>query len=101
MSTRSTDLEQRIREERRAAYPREGEAEVELMTRATLSGLQSLLQSHGRVELRGFGSFRKVIRPARRYHDVVRRKIMSLPPREDLAFRPARSLKDYVCKSPE
>jgi len=39
-----------------------------------------------RVYFRGFGSFKKVIRPARKYRNFKTNKIQTRPPKKDIHF---------------
>ena len=45
-----------------------------------------------RVYFRGFGSFKRVLRPARKYRNFKTGKIATRPPKKDIQFSPSRKL---------
>jgi len=50
------------------------------------------LSKNKRVYFRSFGSFQKVIRPARKYRNFKTNKIETRPPKKDIAFSPSPKL---------
>ncbi len=44
------------------------------------------------VRFRGFGSFRKVIRPLRKFRNMITGKIEILPAKKDIEFNPSKKL---------
>ena len=44
------------------------------------------------VRFRGFGSFRKVIRPPRKYRNMITGKIETRPAKKDIEFNPSKKL---------
>lgn len=45
-----------------------------------------------RVYFRGFGSFRKVKRPPRKYRNIATGKVETRPPKKDIEFNPSKKL---------
>jgi len=52
---------------------------------------QDLSQGH-RVYFRRFGSFQKVLRPARKYRNFKTNQIETRPPKKDIQFKPSKKL---------
>jgi len=49
--------------------------------------------SRGRwVRFRGFGSFRKVLRPPRKYRNIATGKVETRPAKKDIEFNPSKKL---------
>lgn len=52
---------------------------------------QDLTKDH-RVYFRGFGGFKKILRPARKYRNLKTKKIETRPPKKDVQFLPSKEL---------
>ena len=52
---------------------------------------QDLAQGH-RAYFRGFGAFKKILRPARKYRNMKTNTIETRPPKKDIRFRPGKGL---------
>jgi nucleoid DNA-binding protein len=52
---------------------------------------QDLIENK-RINFRGFGSFKKVYRPARRYYDINKKKFQIRPAFNDIEFSPSKQL---------
>lgn len=51
------------------------------------------------VRFRGFGSFRKVIRPPRKYRNIATGKVETRPPKKDVQFNPSKKLLKRISKN--
>ena len=52
---------------------------------------QDLAQGH-RAYFRGFGAFKKTLRPARKYRNMKTNTIETRPPKKDIHFSPGKDL---------
>jgi integration host factor subunit beta len=72
--------------------------DLELTVKCILDSLSGKLAKGGRVELRGFGSFCLHYKPARKARNPKTGKIINIPAKYVLHFKPGKELREKVNK---
>ncbi len=66
--------------------------ESERLLKFLFDNISKDLKKGKRVYFRGFGSFKKVKRPAHKYRNMITNEIETRPPKKDIAFKPSKKL---------
>lgn len=66
--------------------------EAERLLKFFLKRISQDLAAGGRIRFRGFGSFKRIKRPARTYRNPQTGKIETRPVKKDVEFRPSEKL---------
>ena len=66
--------------------------ESERILKFLFESISEDLANSNRVYFRGFGSFKKVTRPPRKYRNFITGKIETRPAKEDIDFNPSKKL---------
>lgn len=66
--------------------------ESERLLKFLFENISKDLKKGNRVYFRNFGSFKKVIRPAHKYRNMITNEIEIRPPKKDIAFKAGKKL---------
>jgi len=66
--------------------------ESERILKYFLGSVSQDLAKGKRVYFRGFGSFKKVVRPPRKYRNFITKRIDTRPAKKDIDFKPDKEL---------
>ena len=72
----------------------QGEAAIVVDT--IIDGMVEALKSGGKVELRGFGSFRQRVRKPRQGRNPMTGEVVAVPARRVPYFKPGKGLKELI-----